>query len=482
MQVLKCAPMAISSTAVRTPRSAVSRALAVLVCLGWPALSRAQPAAPPPALTLWQAVTFALDHHPGLKVRSALRAQTAGRAALLRAGYLPQLEVGLQLNRATGNVLPGSLFAQRGTPMVSGPPLPAQFDGGAFGSLASLSAGWDPLGLVQRMAQVDAALLEGEQARAATQVRKLEIAYAAADSFLQLGALGAVVQAARANVERARTFTMFVEARQKSELRPGADLSRARAELALAETQLVRTEQAEALGRVQLAQALGAAGAPVTIVPPSLTDPPDAAPPQTPAASNPSLAEADAGVAVARAQSHAAALQYLPRLDVVAALWVRGSGLTDPSGAHGLLPDIPNWAAGLVVSWPLLELFSVRARVRLAQAQTAVQEAQREELAQTIQSQVDAARATLDAALRVAQNTPAALAAARATEQQAQARYRAGLYTVLEVAEAQRLLAQAESEDAVAHLAIQRARLLLFRAVGDLTPFLAPPDRAAGGR
>lgn len=474
--------MRITSTAVHALRSLVPRALAVLLGLGWSAASRAQPVAPPPGLTLGQAVAFALDHHPSLRVRRALEAQTAGRTEVLRAGYLPQVELAVQLNRATGNVLPGSLFALRGPPAVSGPPLPAQFDGGAFGSLASVSAGWDALGLLQRMAQVDAALLEQQQARAATQVRRLEVAYAAADSFLQLAAQGAVVQAARANVERARTFTTFVEARQRSELRPGADLSRARAELALAETQLVRSEQAAALGQVQLAQALGAAGAPVTIAASAPAAPTPSSTRPLAAARNPSLLEADAGVAAAQAQARAAALQYLPRLELVAALWVRGSGLYDPSGAQGLLPDTPNWAAGLVVSWPLLELFGARARVRLAQVQTTVQMAQRDELLQAIQSQVDAARATLDAAMRVAQNTPAALAAARATEQQAQARYRAGLYTVLEVAEAQRLLAQVESEDAVARLAIQRARLLICRALGDLEPCLSPPADTTGGR
>jgi outer membrane protein TolC len=463
------------------PRSAVPPGLAVLAALYVcsPARGGAQPDRPPPSLQLEHAVAFALAHHPSLRVRSAVEVQAASRTTLLRTGYLPQLEAGLQWNRATGNVLAGSLFPMHGTPMVTGPPMPAQFDGGAFGSQATLSAAWDAMGLVQKMAQVDAALLEQRQAQAGTSVRKLEVAYAAADRFLQLAALGATVQAARANVERARTFATLVEARQKSELRPGADLSRARAELALAETQRVRVEQAEAVGRVELAQALGVPGYPVTIATQDLIQALPAEEGRQPTARHPALVEADAAVAAAQAQTRAAQLQYLPRLDLVAALWVRGSGLGDASGAHGLLPDTPNWAAGLVLSWPALEMFGVRARVRLAQAQTDLQSAQREELAQTIASQVDAARATLDAAVRVAQNTPVALAAARATEQQAQARYRAGLADVLAVAEAQRLLAQAESEDAVAHLAILRARLLVARALGDLTPFLAA---AAEGR
>ena len=85
--------MRITSTAVHALRSLVPRALAVLLGLGWSAASRAQPVAPPPGLTLGQAVAFALDHHPSLRVRRALEAQTAGRTEVLRAGYLPQVEL-----------------------------------------------------------------------------------------------------------------------------------------------------------------------------------------------------------------------------------------------------------------------------------------------------------------------------------------------------------------------------------------------------
>lgn len=467
------------ATAKRRPRS-VRRLQAPLWLAGLTLLVAGQPrtllAEPPPltALTLRDAVLFALDHHPSLQTRRAIESEAASRTELQRAGYLPQIELGIQLNRATGNVLAGSLFPMRGTPAVSGPPLPAQFDGGAFGSLVSLSAAWDATGLARRMAEVDAALSGQRQAQAGTELRKLEVAYAAADSYLQLAALRATVQAARANVERARTFAILVEARQKSELRPGADLSRARAELALADTQLVRTEQTEALGRVQLSQALGTPGAQLSIAEHGW-DAGAAEPSLSPAVQvHPALAEAAAATLAAQAQTRAAELQYLPRVDLVAALWARGSGLTvtDPGGSHGLLPDTPNWAAGLVVSWPALELFSVRARVHLAEAQTARLQGQREELAQSIQGQLDAARAMLEAAVRVAEKSPIAVAAARTTEQQAQARYRAGLADVLAVAEAQRLLAQAESEDAVAHIAILRARLLLARATGDLAAFL----------
>jgi outer membrane protein TolC len=72
----------------------------------------------------------------------------------------------------------------------------------------------------------------------------------------------------------------------------------------------------------------------------------------------------------------------------------------------------------------------------------------------------------------VARNTPIQLAAARATEQQATARYKAGLASIVEVAEAQRLLTQAEIDDALARLNVWRALLALAAAEGDLAPYL----------
>jgi outer membrane protein TolC len=74
--------------------------------------------------------------------------------------------------------------------------------------------------------------------------------------------------------------------------------------------------------------------------------------------------------------------------------------------------------------------------------------------------------------LRATRNTGPALEAARATERQAAARYQAGLATTLDVADAQRVLAQAELEDVTARLEVRRAMLLLSRATGDLEPFV----------
>jgi outer membrane protein TolC len=201
-------------------------------------------------------------------------------------------------------------------------------------------------------------------------------------------------------------------------------------------------------------------------------------PATTSATKNPLVVQADATVRVAEAQKRATQWQYLPRLSVVASLWVRGSGLSNggsgslpPSPNDGITPDTPNWAAGLVLTWPVLEIVATHARSRAAQAQVEVARAQRADVEQAVQSQIDAAEKVLEGAKQVAANTPIALGAARDAESQAIARYRAGLATIVEVAEAQRLLTLAEADDAVARINVRRGELLLARAVGDLEPF-----------
>ena len=61
--------------------------------------------------------------------------------------------------------------------------------------------------------------------------------------------------------------------------------------------------------------------------------------------------------------------------------------------------------------------------------------------------------------------------------QQASARYQAGLSSIDAVAEAQRLLTQAEIDDALARLGVWRGLLAVASAAGDIQPFLAEVSR-----
>jgi outer membrane protein TolC len=75
------------------------------------------------------------------------------------------------------------------------------------------------------------------------------------------------------------------------------------------------------------------------------------------------------------------------------------------------------------------------------------------------------------------------LDAARATENQERTRYQTGLATLVEVADAQSLLVQAETDDALARLAVWQNLAAVAASHGDLQPFLQLlHDKTQGGQ
>ncbi len=167
---------------------------------------------------------------------------------------------------------------------------------------------------------------------------------------------------------------------------------------------------------------------------------------------------------------------FYPRFTLEGTLYGRGTGI-QPDGstggaASGLGPNIQNWGLGMSVTFPLFERYSIRARREIERANEPTEFARYKQIRQEIEGQTEKAKATLAGARRVALNTPVVLESARTAEQQAAARYKAGLGTIVEVAEAQRLLSQSEIDDSLARLGIWRAMLGLAAAQGGLTVYL----------
>ena len=77
----------------------------------------------------------------------------------------------------------------------------------------------------------------------------------------------------------------------------------------------------------------------------------------------------------------------------------------------------------------------------------------------------------------MAATIPPQLEAARAAQSQAVARYQAGLANMVDVADTQRLLLQAEIDDGLAKLNVWRAHLGVAIAAGDLGPFVERTKR-----
>ena len=433
------------------------------------------------AYTLDEAVAEALAVHPRLAESRAYQGAAESRVDEARDRLLPAVGVSGEINRSTGNTPPGAFYPAPGFVPIAGAPRGKSLDSGFWQTGASLWGDWDILSLSRQAAAIDLALASRIQANAATDAERLQIAYQAADAFLSLLEAKEAVRAVAVNVQRAEVLVAATKPLVVQNLRPGVDQARAEAELANAQTQLARATQTLEVRRAELAEAMGHAGTRVEAVPGPLLQPVDrpAIPRARQVVDHPEVVEATAAASRAAQARRLVDVEYLPRLDLVAALSIRGSGLYG-SPADGVVPDIANWAAGAVATWSILDIPAIRARARAAQAEYVAAISRRDEVVLAISGQVARATAAVEGAMRVAQQTPAALASARVAQQQALARYQSGLAPVVDVADAQRVLAQAEIDDAVARLEVRRALLFLSRASGDLGPFLAQ-SRSGGG-
>jgi outer membrane protein TolC len=427
-------------------------------------------------LTLEQAVQDASAKYPGVQVSLEQVQAAAAAVNLARTAFLPRVDAGAQLNRATHNNVFGMLLPQSVMPSISGPVLRTNSLGNVWGSSVGLLAQWEPFDFGLRQANVAVAEAGRERASAQVAVTRLQAAAAAADAYLNILAAQQTVLAARAGVERARVLGGIVSALVKNELRPGAEESRTRAELALAETQVIQAEQAVEVSRAALAQVLGFPPSSFEVLPGKLLD----LPPDTPAGASPDrhpLAVAqEKAIAEVKAREKALDRSWYPRFNVESALYARGTGV-QPDGvtgnaASGLGPNVQNWGVGLNVTFPLFEMPALRARREIEHYRERAEEARYRQTLQDLNGQIARARAIAEGARKVAAKTPVQLEAARATELQATARYKAGLGNLVDVAEAQRLRTQSEIDESLARLAVWRGLLVLAVAEGDLGEFV----------
>ncbi len=418
-------------------------------------------------LTLEQAVARALTNYAAVEVSEQQTAAATAGIRLARTAYLPRADFFSQLNRGTRNNIFG-LTLPTSMPAISGPPRPENDMASAWGSAVGIVVSWEPFDLGLRRANVAVAEASQRRAEAAVRRTRFEVAASAADAHLTVLAARETVRAARAAVERAQTLEQITAALVRAELRPGADLSRVQAERAAAEAQVVRAEQAVSAARALLARYAGTFDDVAR-----LKDPPVEV---AAAGEHPALAEQSAAIEEVKARQTALDKTYAPRFTLEGATFARGTGVnpdgTLRGGAHGLGPNIANYAAGLVVTFPAMARPEIQAQQSVEAARERAEAARLRQLKQDLASQKERAAGDLTAARQLAQLVPAQVSAAQAALSQAQARYKAGLSSVTEVADAQRLLAQAETELALARLAVWRALLHVATADGDLRPFL----------
>ena len=446
------------------------------------ALSYAQTPAPPAGMTLAQAVEGALRNYPSIRVSQEQINAAAAQIQLARTAYLPRIDLLAQANRATRNNVFGLLLPQSTIPSMSGPVLGTNNMGTAWGSAIGGLVTWEPFDFGLREANVTAATAARTQQEAALKRTQFEVAVAAADAYVTLIAAQETVRAAQAGVDRAEVLSRTIGALVNTQLRSGADQSRADAELAAARTQVIQARQAVDVSRANLSRFVGIEPAQIAVSAPRLLQPPPQPPvPALDTTANPLSVEQNAVVEQVRSRLKILERSYFPRFYLQGAAYARGTGAdvngTNLGGLNGLAPTTQNVALGLTVTFPVMDRASIRAREAEQSANLRAESARYQQIATDLKARWNAAVATLAGARNVAANTPIQVTAARTATEQATARYQSGLGNIDAVAEAQRLLAQAEIDDALARLAVWRGLLGIAVAAGDLQPFLAEANQ-----
>jgi outer membrane protein TolC len=249
------------------------------------------------------------------------------------------------------------------------------------------------------------------------------------------------------------------------------------AEVAAARMQLAQAQQAEGVARALLSQFVGIPPQQIAVSAMKLLQ----LPPEQPivpldVAKNPIAAEQNALIDQMKAELHVLEKSFIPRIFAQGSAYARGTGAelngTRLGGLNGMAPDTQNYALGLTVTFPLFDFASIHARESVQSATIRVEAARSQQIATTLTAQRNAAVAALDGSRKIAANTPIEVSAANTSSQQAAARYQSGLGTVVEIADAQRLLTQAQIDDSLARLGVWRALLSVASTTGDIQPFI----------
>jgi outer membrane protein TolC len=438
-------------------------------------------------LTLEQVIATADANYPAIKAAEAQRKAAQGGIAVAKTAYLPHTDVLWQTNRATANNILGLLLPQQTIPSVTGSVLPSDPTRSAWNSAGGALLSWQPFDFGARGAKVEVAYQGSEAARQAEALTRLQVSANAGSAFFDLAAAERLVVVAQANVQRYESFDKAVHVLVDNTLRPGVDASQADAQLALARNQLIQIQTQVALRRSALAEYLQTAQANATIDAAQILA---ALPPtdlQTAGATNhPAVLEEHALGLQQEAQKRFLDRSYVPVFSTSGMVFGRGAG-TDasgkfPGGTAGLAPNVFNWGAGVQVSFAAFDFFNIRDQKRVQDANVLAEHARYNQSVSDVNAALEKAQATLIGARQLAANTPIELAAAQASEQQQQVRYRSGLATVVDIAAAEGVLAQAEGDDAIARLGVWRAELGVAAAQGDLQPFLELLQGQAKGK
>jgi outer membrane protein len=462
-------------SALRSPARTATAALTAALVLGAGA-ARAQqrpPAPSPPAvqsagrvLTLAEVERVAMQQQPQVLVARAATSVAEAQADQARAPMLPQVTGTASYTRETGNFAPRPGF------------LPSNATAGAAGgappnnSLFAPSYDYWQFGLTATQLLYDfgqtsgrsrAASLSADATRYAEHTAKLGILLGVRRAYFNARAAKELVDVARETLDDQNKHLAQVQGMVQVGTQPPIALAQQRASVANATVQLITAQNNYETSKAQLDQAAGLPGgtdydvSDQDMAPLADEDQPLDALVTKAIAARPELATLVKQHEAEEATLSSARGGYGPSIGASAGVSEVGLSLDQM---------VPNWNAGVALTWPIFQGGLTRAQVRQAEASLDSIDAQRSLEVLQVRLDVDSGRLAVRAAKATLGAVEDALTSAREQLRLAEQRFSTGVGNIIELTDAQVSYTAAAAQVVQARYGLASARAQLLAALG----------------
>lgn len=436
-----------------------------LLWLGLASPGLAQESPPPVAaqamriVTLQQAIQNAQAHHPQLLQARAQSEAARAREGQARAPILPQLSGTASYQRTTANFVarPGAVPSQFAN-MAATTSLDT-FNFFAFGLTLSQYI-WD-FGQTTRRWQAAKATTEAQ--RATERVSSLQVTAAVHSAYFVARAQKSLLQVARDSLANQERHLVQVQAFVKVGTRPEIELAQARTDKANALVQVIASENNYLVAKAQLNQAMGMEGD----VEYDVQDEPVAA-----IAGEDQSADMLQSEALRNRPEFVALSRQIDsqKLAISATKGAFGPSINAAMSLTDSGTDITqlawNWNASVNLNWPIFQGLLTSSQLREQRAVLSAAEAQLVALRLQVRVEIESARLQVRASKATWQATSDALANATERLRLAEARYRTGVGSMIELGDAQVAMTTAAAQRVQAEYQLANSRILLLRALG----------------
>jgi outer membrane protein len=413
--------------------------------------------APPRVLRLAEVERAAIERQPQVLVARAASHLAEAQAEQARAPLLPQVTATGSYVRRTGNFAPGAVPGVNAS--TRGWTLSESFDTWNFGVNATQLI-YD---FGQGYQRYRAAESNTEAARIAENTTRLQVLSAVRRTYFNARAMKELVDVARQTLDDQNRHLVQVASFVQVGTQPPIALAQQRASVANAQVQLITAENNYETAKAQLNQAAGfIGGTEYDVANDDLASIDDEDQPletlvAKALAARPEIATLTKQRSAQEETVTSAKGGYGPTLSAAA-------GATDQGTSLDSL--VPNWNAGLILSWPFFQGGLTKGQVHQAEAGLENIDSQRGLVELQVRLDVDSARLAVRAAKATIGAANDALVSAREQLRLAEQRYATGVGNIIELTDAQVAQTSAAAQVVQAHYGLASARAQLLAALG----------------